>query len=416
MSLRTWKNQFQGLNPLLMKHLFEPGEDSVWPSFHAAQIAHLRSTLNKILPERYVAHAEQSLQIRFGDLPEQQGRPQKPLRPIPDVSIYRGFADPIRPRAVTLPAQESSPTWSAIVDYNILEKMMPAIVIRDVETRSHSLLGEPVTRIEVLSPDNMAGSAGYPIYLRNRGLALKSGTSLVEIDYLHDFQSPVEKVMELPSYPQENGAYPYTIVLNHAQPNQEVLVNVYGFGVDDSIPTVKIPLMNEESVTVNFDSVHAEIYEEERWGLYVNYQSPLDTAWLKTFSPRDQQRLVNRRLAILDAHQRGVSLDSIVSLYEVSLSLLQAEGFVHPDITPTQTAPFFDSQQNSYWFGILPKENSLVDACLIIRQIDNSDTPIQTLRITSGQMDAMNQLNKELAALLKAQGIPAVFDKIQNLR
>lgn len=294
----TRKNQFRGINPLLNKHLFYPGQ-SVWPSFHSAYLNALCIHLNAVLPSRYVAHPEQSLQIMVGDAFQS--------RPIPDVSIFRGREESKFPESLSSAELLSTPTWEAIVEDETLERMIPAVVIRDnaTKTQEHPLLGKPVTRIELLSPDNMPTSGGYLGYLHNRTLALRTDTALVELDYLHHLASPAEKMLDSPQYPNEAGAYPYTIAINKPLADHRIDVRVFGFHVDEAIPTIEIPLAEPEGVKADLDSTYMQTYHDGRWGSYVNYAEALEVKWLSTFSSHDRQNLVNRQLSVIDAAKNG---------------------------------------------------------------------------------------------------------------
>ena len=61
-----------------------------------------------------------------------------------------------------------------------------------------SVLGRPITRIELLSPANKPPGSHHEQYMVKRLETLKSGLRLVELDYLHE-SHPV--IQALPSYP-----------------------------------------------------------------------------------------------------------------------------------------------------------------------------------------------------------------------
>lgn len=88
MPIQLRANPYQGVNPHLQSWLQTPGTQSAasaWPGFHANHISHIADFLNDHLPPDYVAHAEQSLQIRAEDF----GTASESLRQrSPDVTVY----------------------------------------------------------------------------------------------------------------------------------------------------------------------------------------------------------------------------------------------------------------------------------------------------------------------------------------
>jgi hypothetical protein len=71
---------------------------------------------------------------------------------------------------------------------------------------------------------------------------------LVEIDYLHE-TPPV--LPTLPSYPKHIvRAFPYRIIVSNPHPNYaQGVAQIYGFGVDEPIPVISIPLDGEDTLT-----------------------------------------------------------------------------------------------------------------------------------------------------------------------
>ncbi|MBC7810543.1 MAG: DUF4058 family protein [Burkholderiales bacterium] len=111
----------------------------------------------------------------------------------------------------------------------------PSVVI--FQAREDSLLGKAITRIELLSPANKPGGSHHKQYLGKREETLKSGIKVVELE------KPFP-VAAIPSYPDhDESAYPYTILVNVPEPSvSNGRADIYGFRVDDLIPTIKVPL------------------------------------------------------------------------------------------------------------------------------------------------------------------------------
>src|SRR5262249_42520372 len=150
--------------------------------------------LNSLLPAEYIARAEQSLQIWAEDEESEGGY----SRPKPDVAVYRsGAASRQSAPIATAIAADPSVRVISLEDLLVEESFeMTSVVIYHAE--EHTVLGRPVTRIELLSTGNKAGKPGSVAYMHNRMMALQSGTSLIELDYLHQTPSPLPK---MPAYP-----------------------------------------------------------------------------------------------------------------------------------------------------------------------------------------------------------------------
>jgi hypothetical protein len=184
------------------------------------------------------------------------------------------------------------------------EEYLNAVVIHVAEDNS---LGRPVTRIELLSPTNKPPGEGYRQYREKRNATLRSGVSLIEIDYLHQTQSPI---WSLPSYPdREAGAQPYNITVNDPRPSLDKgLSKTYAFGVDDPIPIIEIPLAGNDHLVFDLMVVYNETFERTRfYQAVVDYEQP--PLALDTYSPVDQERIEARMRMIQEATRQGIDLE-----------------------------------------------------------------------------------------------------------
>jgi hypothetical protein len=290
MPIRFRENGYPGINAHLQNRLLmkDDPSPSAWSAFHAENITNLTNALNEQLPDHYVARTEQSLQIRSWEF---DLGIDKIYRPQPDSTIYRQATG----SPLATPAGLATPTWEATLEDLIVDRMLPSVIIHRVE--DHSLHGEVVTRLELLSPSNKPGGSKYTSYLENRVMALKSGSSLVEIDYFHQTPTPLLALMELPSYPHKD-AYPYHIGVNIPQENK-IHVQLYGFGVVDPLPSLNIPLAGDEVLPFDFNAVYQYTFRAGRWGTYLDYEQPLAEDTLLTYRQEDHLRLENLRLAIM---------------------------------------------------------------------------------------------------------------------
>lgn len=284
--LQTKDNMFQGINPHLMSFLQTPGAGattSTYPSFHQGHITHIRDFLNEYLPSQYIALNEASLQIQGR---EAIGEPfAKDSRPSPDVAIYQSQ----RPTQEMMPGVTATPTLQAEIQLEELRELA-SIAIYELKAANHETHGTPITRIELLSPANMRGGSYDEVYQQNRTKCFLAGTTLVEIDYLHEYASPVRGV---PHYPAQDHAKAYNITVSHPQTKK---VDIYLFGINESIPTVMIPLAGDDFINFNFGEPYDYTWKKSRFWFYVDYsQEPLR---MHTYSPADQQLIRQHMQAI----------------------------------------------------------------------------------------------------------------------
>jgi hypothetical protein len=283
---RTLKNPYRGINAHLHSIAQNPGHSpTIWTSLHASYIAYIIQTLNAQLPLNYVARAEQSLQIWTENIDTGEERKRQPR---PDVGIFRSGETeiPIHPLS-----QGSSAGAIHLIPIRALlmedEITISSVVIYKPEDIQY--MGEPITRIELLSESNKIGGTGYKAYLHNRAVALVSGTSLIELDYLHQTPSALPNV---PIYPDEpdSHAYTLTVIDRREDENPDQNARVHGIDVDMPLPTVAIPLAGSDSLLFDFEAVYQRTFEGDRWGTSINYEVPPIN--IESYSAADQARIL----------------------------------------------------------------------------------------------------------------------------
>jgi hypothetical protein len=258
--VRSRKNQYIGINAHLHSLL---QANSKWISFHTRHITHLADALtDQLEPMGYVVDVEVSLQVRQAA--------DFLLRPRADVLIY----DPLPTRSPPSSEMRSArgewiplPELFAERDYS--EKPYRAITISSEDS------GEPVVWIELLSPSNKGDSADAESYRAKRMSLLVGGLVFVEIDYLHETPPTFEGIHTyhpLPGRPSFPDAHPYQIVIADPRPKLEKgRAQKPGFDVDESIPTLDIPLNAEDVLTFDFDAPYQETFEKTRFGKKIDY-------------------------------------------------------------------------------------------------------------------------------------------------
>lgn len=279
MPIMTLKNPYKGINAHLHSIAQNPkDEPTIWTSIHASLIGHIVDFLNKRLPLNYIARAEQSLQIKADDS-------DKARRPRPDGSIYQtGVSD------TTLTVSSSATSELVrVVPIGAFDEdnFLSSAVIRRVE--DNTLLGDLVTRIELLSPFNKIGGDEYERYLANRRNAIYSLTSLIELDLLHQSASPIPSIAQ---YPDDEDSHPYTIAVTdmRAEHNPQWVTVVHIVDVDLPLPDkVDVPLADDDFLEFDFNAVYQHMFSIGRWGTNVDY-AKLPRKF-ETYCQADQERI-----------------------------------------------------------------------------------------------------------------------------
>jgi hypothetical protein len=286
----TRKNLYPGVNPHLNSLLQSP--DGGWESFHAEYINRLADLLEEVLPENYYSLVEKSLQVGildFGDDPTEVR-----ARTRPDVIVMRGGQ--LQPTLSS--SQQRVPTLRLpIVEEFDDENDFYGLVIYQLEGKK--LPGVPVTRFEVLSPGNKPGGSHHSQYMNNRSQTLYSGLRMVEIDFLHERRPILSKI---PVYPEDvPEAHPYYIIITDPRPTiYEGMNDIYGFGVQEAIPSLPVPLDGDDKVETDFGHVYNTVIEKRRgFGILTDYTKPPER--FETYSPQDQQYILRRMAEIAAA-------------------------------------------------------------------------------------------------------------------
>jgi Protein of unknown function (DUF4058) len=299
MAIYSPQNLYNGINAHLQSLLQD--EDGDWESFHSAHIIHLAEALNQLLKGRYRVKPERGLQIReYHPTTGERIEIRHSRRKIPDITIYPKAPPPptINPSlavstpTLTLPASESIEDDPEIY--------LIAVVIHEILGSGKT--GKPVTWIELLSPSNKASGGGYLSYREKRVPTLEAGIVLVEIDYLHETSSPIAGI---PDYiTREPGSYACNIAVTDPRPTLKAgQMNVYGFGVDDPLPVVNIPLAGDDVVSLDFGAVYNRTYESlDIFSDDVDYEQ--EPVHFERYSESDQVRIRQRMQTIKEDSSR----------------------------------------------------------------------------------------------------------------
>jgi len=290
--VRSMKNQYLGINAHL--HSFWQGE-SGWNNFHNRHVGDLAGLLRQqLLPMGYTAIMEESLQIRRVDDNPQQRR----------ADILIGDLDRSRSSERFSAAASTLTVADLVITEEDFEKPYKAVVIYDQDDTNRVY---PVAWIELLSPTNKGSDQDAQIYQLKRRLLLERRLVFVEIDYLHETPPTFAPLSDYTRH--EPNSYPYRIVVLDPRPDMRTgPADPDEFRVDQPIPMVKIPLNDTDTLAFDFGAAYRKTFEEMAYGLeLVDYtQLPLN---FDRYSPFDQERILNRMLAVLKARRSGHNLE-----------------------------------------------------------------------------------------------------------
>lgn len=235
LTLYSSKNEYPGINPHLNDYLgrMERGKSTYyekWDAFHNAHVTHLVEYLAEAVPEGYRVEQEKSFQVK------QKARHKlKYPTDTTDITVYSALLSEEFHRSVHIQRQGEGGEWQTI------------------------------TQIELLSPtmDDIGYNveAEHKLYMDKRTKLLEDGGSIVELKYTLMHPMHVSRNLELTDYFDsaeivahypESSSFPYMIIVKSGQNPQ----TVHGFGVDEPIPTVGIPLAEGETLTFDFGAVY----------------------------------------------------------------------------------------------------------------------------------------------------------------
>jgi len=279
MAIRSSKNEYHGINAHLHSYFQSKGG---WSSFHTSYITDLAKAIDAKLPLGYLVDLEQSLQIR--EFHTESG--ERLRKPTPDITIYD--TQPSTQRPISPEGGTTATLVQPVIDTIELDEQAYYTAILIYAVGEDESLGRAITRIELLSPTNKSGE-GYLQYREKRATALRIGVGLIEIDYLHETDSPIKGV---PSYSRRQpGSHAYTITVNDPKPSLEKgLSKTFGFSVDDPIPMIDIPLAGEESLSLDFGAVYNQTFVS--LGAYshrVDYEQLPEN--FQSYNEADQERI-----------------------------------------------------------------------------------------------------------------------------
>jgi hypothetical protein len=244
--------QFPGMNPYLEGYLFQ--------DLHNALASRIRALLTPLLRPRYAARLEVST-VQDTSLSEELGIVY------PDVEVVK-TPDPSR-----LLAQQAAGITPATLT------LPPPVTLRIPTVEVREVTGNRlVTCIEILSYANKR-QLGFEQYQQKRDRLMRAGVHLVEIDLIRRGMRAIPDSL-LPKCH-------YCVSVTRAGDR----VDVWTLGMQESLPTIPIPLLPPDAdVPLALSRAIHQVYEEADYDLTIDYSrqppppalSDLEQQWLKT--------------------------------------------------------------------------------------------------------------------------------------
>ncbi|KAA1261719.1 hypothetical protein LF1_42740 [Rubripirellula obstinata] len=253
-------SRFPGMDPFI--------ESQMWEDFHTDFIAAIRQMLVPSVRPKYFVEVERRIYLEAHD-------PETPFRNFIADAVVSKSENALKP-------SESAGAGVAVLDEVAVEPKTCVIPYPDERRESFITIRggsqrDIVTVIELLSPTNKrAGTDGRKKYVAKMEEILKTKVHYVEIDLLRDGQRT--EVIERPP-----GDY-FAIV---SRSSQRPRVDVYGWPLFHTLPTIKIPLSGDDpDVDFNLQEVFNLVYDRAGYDYSIDYKQPLVPAMDEELSKR----------------------------------------------------------------------------------------------------------------------------------
>jgi hypothetical protein len=264
------ENPFKGVNPILHT-LFQLKDTGLThKSFQTPYITHLSDTLNELLMgSPYFALTEDRVSIGGRDF-------------YPDVVVKDNEDD----------ETELEYSSGGIASPDLVIEL-PRIAVNVLIGRMQGDRIYPVTAIELLSPTNLDRTSRIDEFNAKHQQLLAHGLNVVTIHLLHIFPPTLE---DIPRYPDDPDSTPYHLTVTRPQNISETgsyQTHVYRFGLDTPIPTIALPLIEEEKIVVSLDLPYQETFVKGRFNHQIDYAA-LSPNLLSKFREADRHYLEQR--------------------------------------------------------------------------------------------------------------------------
>jgi hypothetical protein len=229
-------------------------EPDLWQDVHAGMIVEIRTALNAVLPDGYLARVDRYVWLR-------------------EPETFRGVRLG-KPDVFMTEEGERAAAASGGGEIAVREQGRRYVRILDRQNR------RVVTVIELLSPSNKTPGRDQTKSLAKREEYLATGTNLVEIDLLRDGERPpLGQVL-----PEGTD---YDLLVSRAVEFPRLAI--WPFTVRDAIPVCVVPLRPEDGVVrIDLKACLDRCYDNGRYGREIDYSQPppsplreADAAWAR---------------------------------------------------------------------------------------------------------------------------------------
>ncbi len=238
---------FPGMDPY-----FE--DPAFWEGFHDVFITECMYAVESRLPDGYISDLRERSQTISRDDPAA-------ALYVPDVAVSREreFRPPRR-----VPGVADAGGRVAVIPHMLIPSIEDDIEVTENYVEIYKMPDrELVTALEVLSPWNKFGE-GVAEYKRKRQTLVRHGVHVVEIDLLRRGRRT-----QLAS-PLPVADYYAMLFRSDRRPD----VEVYGWTLRDSLPTIPIPLQNPDpDIKLDLAAVINTVYDRGRYGRKLRYST-----------------------------------------------------------------------------------------------------------------------------------------------
>jgi hypothetical protein len=246
------QNPFPGMNPYLE-------QPELWHQVHNRLIVAIADELTPQIAPKYRVSIEERVYTSVDDI------------------LLVGIADVAIAKRNNVETGTTLTTTKLVEPSKVKVPIPQEVIERFLEVRA-TQSREVVTVIEVLSPKNKRSKEGRTVYESKRQKILASASNLVEIDLLRLGEA-------LPILGATKTDYRILVSRSHQRPDADL----YGFNLQDPIPSFPVPLRSEDAEPViDLQRLINEIYERARFDLAIDYSQILkpvlpseQEAWLR---------------------------------------------------------------------------------------------------------------------------------------
>jgi hypothetical protein len=235
---------FPGMDPYLEEPVF-------WASFHSRMIVALADAIAPSILPRYYIEVEART---YGD---------DLLVGIPDAVVLSRVKHAADDRDRVMPV--GSPVALVNRPQQVELPVGDLVKERYLEVREVGS-DRVITVIELLSPKNKRAGKGRVAYEDKRSSILSSSAHLIEIDLLRGN-------LPMPLVGEDSAIdWDYRILVSRSQTRP--MADLYGFMVNESIPSVPLPLgIGEEEPMVDFQVIFEGVYDRAGYEYRIDYQN-----------------------------------------------------------------------------------------------------------------------------------------------